>query len=199
MPRQAPSSAGRETSRFHVWKNRKYGKDSLKARLGYRISCWGDRKGSCLDMRPRGKFCSRVWFTRKEDLGLFQWHPCCWDDLKCHSEKSICWILIWLSTLTHRMREPTEHNKLVPWNSCLLRRWNFRAFQCISYLFSLGWDFPAWVHLSGVALYLGEGWGGIQQKPAKPGAGCTSRQQVLGRTHAYLPWKKAIQTCFPQI
>lgn len=97
-------------------KTEKNGQDSPRAQLWHRISCWGDRMGSCLDMRPGGKFCSvvwRGWFTTKEDLGLFQWQPRCCDDLKGHREKSICWILIWLSTMTHRVREPTGHNELV--------------------------------------------------------------------------------------
>ena len=61
----------------------------------------------CLEMRRGVKFSSMVWrgwfrTEEKEDLGLFQRHCI----LKGHSEKSICWILVWVSTTTHWMSEP---------------------------------------------------------------------------------------------
>lgn len=76
----------------------KYGKDSSKAQLLCRISCWGARPGL--------KFSGRVWrgwfrTKEKEDLGLFQRRSCYCNILKGHSEKSICWMLVWVSTTTH--------------------------------------------------------------------------------------------------
>lgn len=112
-PDKAHPPQGGKQAGLTYEKTKKYGTDSAKAQLWYRISRWGERIDLCWDMRPGGKFCSMVWrgwFTTKEDLGLFQWHPCCCGDLKGYSEKSICWILIWLSTMTHWTREPTEHN-----------------------------------------------------------------------------------------